>query len=126
MKFLESKEISSEKDNVKVIFKPMSMVNKSALLGYNNSIYKGMAADDGGMIATYKMKSVAYILLNMINSLTVGEEKVDHIKCGSCADVNDPDTLLVLNTIYDLAMDLILEGDTKKKSSSPPSRTKKK
>ena len=125
MKFLDSKEISVEKGNVKVVFKPVSMVNTSALLGYNNSIYKGVTADDGGMIALFKMKAVAYILLNMVNSLTVKGEDVDHIACGNCADVNDPDTLAVLNIIYGMALDLILQGETKKKSSSRPKSTKK-
>ena len=125
MKFLDSKEISVEKGNIKVVFKPVTMVDTSSLLGYNNSIHKGLVADDGGMIATFKMKSVAYILLNMINNLTVEGEEVDHIKCGNCANVNDPDTLAVLNIIYGMAMDLILEGETKKKSSSRPKSTKK-
>jgi hypothetical protein len=46
MKFLESKEISSDKDNVSVIFKPVQPLNQAALLGYQVDMQNAIKAND--------------------------------------------------------------------------------
>jgi hypothetical protein len=126
MKFLESKEISSEKDNVKAIFKPVQPLNQAALLGYQVDMQKAIKANDTARLVRLKMECVFYALREMINRLEVGGETLDPLMVANLADISDMDTVESLNIIFDLVTSLLVEGETKKKSSTPPSRSKKK
>lgn len=126
MKFLDSKEISVEKGNVKVVFKPVTPLDQAALLGYQVDMQKGLTSGDTGVIVQAKMKAVFYALQEMINRLEIGGEIFDPIKVASLADVSDMETIGTLNIIFDMVVGLLVEGETKKKSSTPQSRTKKK
>jgi hypothetical protein len=125
MKFLESKEISSEKDNVSVIFKPVQPLNQAALLGYQVDMQNAIKANDTARLVRIKMECVFYTLREMIKRLEVGGEIFDPLQVSNCADISDMDTVETLNIIFDLVTSLLVEGETKKKSSSRPSRTKK-
>jgi len=125
MKFLESKEISSEKDNVKVIFKPVQPLNQAALLGYQVDMQNAIKANDTARLVRIKMECVFYTLREMISRLEIGGELFDSLQVANCADISDMDTVETLNIIFDLVTSLLLEGETKKKSSSRPSRSKK-
>ena len=125
MKFLNSKEISEEKGNVKVTFKPVTPLNQAALLGYQVDMQKGLTSGDMGVVVQAKMKAVFYALQDMINRLEVAGEIFDPIKVASLADVSDMETIETLNIIFDMVVGLLVEGETKKKSSLPASRTRK-
>ncbi len=125
MKFLESKEISVEKGNVKVTFKPVTSINQATLLGYNIDIQAGVMAKDNGFIIQAKMKAVFYALKEMASELIVDGDNYDPVKVANSADISDMDTVNILNTIFDMVVGLLVAGETKKKSSSQRSRTKK-
>jgi hypothetical protein len=125
MKFLESKEISSEKGNVKAVFKPVSPLNQASLLGYQVDMQKAIKANDTARLVRLKMECVFYALREMINRLEVGGEILDPFMVATLADISDMDTIESLNVIFDLVTDLLVEGETKKKSSSPRSPLKK-
>jgi hypothetical protein len=125
MKFLESKEISSEKDNVKAIFKPVQPLNQAALLGYQVDMQNAIKANDTARLVRIKMECVFYALREMISRLEVGGEIFDPLQVATFADISDMDTVETLNIIFDLVTSLLVEGETKKKSSSRPSRLKK-
>ncbi len=125
MKFLESKEISVEKGNVKVTFKPVRPEDQAVIAGYQGGIANAIETGDEGLNIRAQMRTVFYALENMIKELRVNGEIVDHKKAAECSDVSDIDTINVLLTLYQMTVSLIVEGETKKKSSTRPSRTKK-
>lgn len=125
MKFLDSKEIAVENDGVAVIFKPVSVINQAALLGYQNAISKALAADDIGKVSQAKFKTVCYALNEMMNSLSITGKAYDPQVVAASADISDPDTIKVLNIIFNMVVDLLVQGETKKKSSTPQKSTKK-
>jgi len=125
MKFLESKEISVEKGNVKAIFKPVTPLNQAALLGYQVDMQNAVKADDTARLVKVKMECVFYTLKNMINRLEVEGGLHDPVMVANLADVSDMETIETLNIIFDLTVGLLVEGETKKKSSSPRKSTKK-
>ncbi len=125
MKFLDSKEISVEKGNVKVTFKPVTPLNQVALLGYQVDMQNAVKAEDTARLIQGKMKCVFYTLKEMISSLEVKGEYVNPIDAANLADVSDMETIETLNIIFDMVVGLLVEGETKKKSSTRPSRTKK-
>jgi hypothetical protein len=125
MKFLDSKEISVEKGNVKVTFKPVTSLNQAALLGYQVDMHNALKGNDTARLIQIKMECVFYTLRDMINRLEVAGEIFEPIKVANLADVSDMDTIETLNIIFDMVIGLLVEGETKKKSSTRPSRTKK-
>ena len=125
MKFLDSKEISVEKGNVKVMFKPVTPLHQASLLGYQVDMQNAVKADDTARLVKVKMECVFYTLKSMINRLEVGGEIFDPAMVANCADVSDMETIETLNIIFDMVIGLLVDGETKKKSSSRPSRTKK-
>jgi hypothetical protein len=124
MKFLESKEISSEKDNIKVIFKPINAIHQSRLLGYQAELMNAIKSDDLGRNIQVQMKTVVYALQEMVNKLFISDEELDPQEVADCADISDQDTFDVMKKLYEMVTSLLVEGETKKKSSSRPSRTK--
>ncbi len=125
MKFLDSKEISVEKGNVKVTFKPVTPVHRTALLGYQVELNNAIEAKDTNWNVQVQMKSAVYALNEMINILEVEGIEYDSKQVASCADTTDLDTFNTLKAIYEISSGLLVEGETKKKSSSQRSRTKK-
>lgn len=125
MKFLESKKIEKKKGNVEIIFKPMEPIHQAALLGYNAELCNSLKANDLGLNIQAQMKMASYALNEMIDSLIVDGETLDAKQVAACADISDTDTFNTLKDIYAVTSDLLLEGYTKKKSSSPVSPTKK-
>ena len=125
MKFLDSKEISVEKGNVKVVFKPVTPLDQAALLGYQVDMQRAIKANDTARLIKDKMACVFYSLRQMINRIEVSGEIFDPIKVANCADVSDMETIETLNDIFEMVTGLLVEGETKKKSSVRPSRTKK-
>lgn len=125
MKFLESKSISDEKGKVKAIFKPVTPLHQAALLGYQVALRNALMAEDEAKLIKIKLECVFYTLRDMIESLEVAGEIFDPVMVANCADVSDMETIETLNIIFDMATGLLVEGETKKKSSSRPSRTKK-
>ncbi len=125
MKFLDSKEISVEKGNVKVVFKPITPLNQAALLGYQVDMQHAVKANDTARLVKLKMECVFYTLREMINRLEVAEEIFEPGMVANLADVSDMETIETLNIIFDMVIGLLVEGETKKKSSTRPSRTKK-
>jgi hypothetical protein len=125
MKFLESKEISNEQDGVSIVFAPVSPLNQAALLGYQNKMSRALKVDDIPAVVQAKMQSVFYALDNMINKLTIKGEDYPPGVVAASADLSDPDTMEAINTIFDMVVSLLVQGETKKKSSKPPKSTKK-
>lgn len=125
MKFLDTKEISDKSGGVAVVFKPVSPIHQAALLGYQNTISNGLKAKDDGLISKAKFQSVCYALNEMINSLTIEGDEYDPKVVASSADISDPATITALNAIFDMVVGLLVQGETKKKSSKPPKSTKK-
>ena len=125
MKFLESKEISVEQDGVAIVFAPVSPLNQAALLGYQNKIAKAFKAKDDSALIQAEMQSVFYALDNMVNKLTIKGENYSPKVIATSADISDPDTMGVLHTIFDMVVSLLVQGETKKKSSKPLKSTKK-
>lgn len=125
MKFLESKKVEKKKGSIEVIFKPIEPLHQAALLGYNAELCNSLEANDLGLNIQAQMKMASYALNEMIDSLIVDGEKFDAKVVAACADISDVDTFNVLKDIYAITSDLLLEGYTKKKSSSPASPTKK-
>jgi hypothetical protein len=82
-------------------------------------------ADDTARLVKIKMECVFYTLRDMINRLEVAEEIFDPAMVADCADISDMETIETLNIIFDMVVGLLVEGETKKKSSSRQSRTKK-
>ena len=125
MKFLESKEISSEQDGVAIVFAPVSPLDQAALLGYQNEIATALRDNDNKALIQSEMKSVFYALDNMINKLTIKGEDYPPKVVAASADIADKDTMEALHTIFDMVVTLLVQGETKKKSSKPPKATKK-
>jgi hypothetical protein len=125
MKFLDSKEISEEKDNLKVTFKPVTPDDQAVILGYQGAIAKAIKKSDEGKNIQAQMRTAAYALGNMINKVTVDGEVLDHEKAAECADLSDQATVNILLNIYRMTVDLLVEGSTKKKSSLQRKPTKK-
>ena len=125
MKFLESKEVSSERDGVAIVFAPVSPLNQAALLGYQNKIATALGGNDIPAVIQYKMQSTFYALNEMVNTLTIKGEDYDPKVVAASADLSDIDILDVVNTIFDMVVGLLVQGETKKKSSKPPKHTKK-
>lgn len=125
MKFLESKEIEKKKGNIEIIFKPMEPLHQAALLGYNAELCNSIAANDLGLNVQAQMKMASYALNEMIDSLIVDGETLDAKQVAACADISDIDTFNALKDIFAVTSDLLLEGYTKKKSSSPALPIKK-
>jgi hypothetical protein len=61
----------------------------------------------------------------VVKRLEVGGEMLDPLMVANLADISDMDTVESLNIIFDLVTSLLVEGETKKKSSSPRSPSKK-
>ena len=125
MKFLDSKEISEEKGNVKVKFKPIQPEDQAVIAGYQGAIANAVKARDEGRNIQAQMRTVFYALKNMVNEVKVDNEIIDHEKAAECSDVSDIDTINVLLDIYHIVVSVIIIGETKKKSSTPQSPTKK-
>lgn len=125
MKFLENKDIKVEKGNIKVIFKPVTIMHQSVLLGYNADLCNAIKANDLGLNIHAQMKMAVYALNEMIVSLIVDGEELDPKQVADCADISDTDTFNALKNIYQMASDLLVRGHTKKKSSTPPKSTGK-
>lgn len=125
MKFLDSKEISEEKDDVKVIFKPVTPDDQSVVLGYQGAIAKALKAEDEGKNVQAQMRTAAYALKHMINKVVVGGVIIDHEKAADCADLTDKKTVEILLAVFQMTVGLMVKDETKKKSSTQPSRTKK-
>ena len=125
MKFLDSKEISEEKGNVKVVFKPITPDDQSVVLGYQGAIARALKADDEGKNVQAQMRTAAYALKHMINKVIVGGVVIDHEKAADCADLTDQETVDVLLAVFRMTVGIMVEGETKKKSSSQPKSTKK-
>jgi hypothetical protein len=124
MKFLDSKEISEEKGNVKVVFKPITSIHQSALLRFQVNLAKAIEAKDVGLNVHIQMQAVVYALESMINELIVGGESYKPLEVATMADPSDPDTFETLKTIYSMLENILVQGDTKKKSSTPRKSTK--
>jgi hypothetical protein len=125
MKFLESKEISDQRGDVKVKFKPVTSDDQARILGYQGTIANAISNNDDGKNIQAQMRTSAYALKHMINEVKVKDEIIDHKEAGDCADLSDKETVNVLIAIYEMTVSLLVAGETKKKSSSPQSRTKK-
>jgi hypothetical protein len=125
MKFLESKDISVQEDGVSIIFKPVSMLNHTALLGYQVALNEAVEANDVGRNVQAQMKTVVYALNEMIRSISIDGDSFDPVKIASCADPSDNDTFKTLKIIYNMVTGLMVQGATKKKSSTPQPRIKK-
>ena len=125
MKFLDSKEISVEKDNVKVTFKPVTALNQAAILGCRVDMNLALEAKDTSWMIQAKMKAVFYALKEMISKLTIDGEDYSPDKVAGAADISDMETVETLNIIFDMVIGLLVQGETKKKSSSRPKSTKK-
>lgn len=125
MKFLDSKKIEKKKGNIEIIFKAMEPLHQAALLGYNAEVCNSLEANDLGLNIQAQMKMASYALNEMIDSLIVDGETLDAKIVAACADISDVDTFNVLKNIYAITSDLLLEGYTKKKSSSPALPIKK-
>ncbi|MCK5615539.1 hypothetical protein KAR91_77460 [Candidatus Pacearchaeota archaeon] len=125
MKFLESKEISNEKGNVKVVFKPVTALNQAALLGYQVDMNLALEAKDTSWMIQAKMKAVFYALKEMISTLTISGEGYPPDVVADTADISDMETVEALNIVFDMVVGLLVQGETKKKSSSQRKSTKK-
>jgi hypothetical protein len=125
MKFLDSKEISVEQGDVKAVFKPVTPLNQAALLGYQVDMQHAVKANDTARLVKVKMECVFYTLKEMISRLEVEGEIHDPVMVANLADVSDMETIETLNIIFDLTIGLLVEGDTKKKSSTQRKSTKK-
>ena len=125
MKFLESKDIADEKDGVSVIFKPVSPIDQTRLLGYQADLNNAIEANDIGLNVQIQMKTVAYALNEMIVDLSVDGDAHDPKHVASCADASDEGTFNTLKTIYSIVTDILVQGNTKKKSPKPPKSTNK-
>ena len=125
MKFLDSKEISDEKGNVKVTFKPVTPINQAALLGYQVDMQHAVKVNDTARLVKVKMECVFYTLLEMINRLEIAGEIFEPETVANLADISDMETIEMLNIIFDMVISLLVKGETKKKSSTPRSPTKK-
>lgn len=125
MKFLDTKEISDKSGDVAVIFKPVTTVHQAALLGYQNAIGRALKANDIGLISKAKFQTVCYALGDMVNELTIEGKEFDPKIVASSADISDPETIDVLNTIFDMVVGLLVQGETKKKLSKPHKSTRK-
>ena len=125
MKFLESKEVEVKKGKIAVIFKPVTPLNQSALLGYQAELSKAVEANDIALNVQAQMKTVAYALNEMIDSLIVDEVSYNPQNVAACANAADPDTFDTLKAIYDMTTGLLVAGHTKKKSSTQRKPTSK-
>ena len=125
MKFLESKEISVERDDMSVIFKPVTALNQAALLGYQIDMNMALESKDTSLMVQTKMKAVFYALKEMITKLTISGEDYNPVQVAESADISDIDTVNALNVIFDMTVGILIQGETKKKSTSPQKSIKK-
>ena len=125
MKFLESKEVEVEKGKIKIVYRPVTPLNQTALLGYQAELFRAIEADDVGRNVQVQMKTTAYALNEMISSLIVDGESFDPKVVASCANASDSETFETLRAIYAMTTDLLVQGHTEKKSSTQRKPTSK-